>query len=333
MKILSVANVATLLGGTGACAHDCIKALPECSHEMVFVNSGNGPVKQQLIQDFGCPVFRGADQVENRIAEFKPDLILWHNSDPARMPREKRCRWVYYHHSGYLNSKKAAARCDVSFVVSRWLANGLKIDAEKVLYQPVELPALDKNYRARDDSRRHTIGRIATPTNHRKWKAGELIPEYKLLAENLPEFRFEFVGCPDRLKQPLADACQGRAKFFPASRDARQHFHHWGYLLYRSSLSETYGRTICEAQMAGCLPIVSPHSGLAEQVESGVTGWHSGSPQETLMVLRRVEKPLYERISEEATHSAGWRSDLGYWRRRFLERALPNAQSENKATN
>ncbi|MBL4884425.1 MAG: glycosyltransferase, partial [Planctomycetaceae bacterium] len=83
----------------------------------------------------------------------------------------------------------------------------------------------------------------------------------------VPEVRWEFVGCPDAFRQELSQACQQRATFHAANWEARSHLNRWHVLLYHNpDVVETFGRTVAEAMRAGCVPVVDNAGGFCEQI-------------------------------------------------------------------
>lgn len=263
MRMLSVANVATLLGGTGACALDCIRSLPDWEHAVVFCS---GREMLDPSREFGCPIYVGPAWIDRQLQDWRPDVVLWHNTDISRLPHVKRGRWVYYQHSHYAGAVEARQRCDVRLCVSRYLGIKTGLPETAVLPQPVAAP----EFRHGRVAAPLTIGRLCTPLSA-KWGKG--LPEfYRALAADHPDAAWEFVGCPAEMQRTLAEACRGRATFHPPSREARGLLWRWHALLY-SGGPETYGRTVCEAQQCGCVPIVDDRGGFVEQIRDGVDGF------------------------------------------------------------
>src|ERR1043165_6259539 len=98
MRMLSVANVPTLLGGTGACAWSCIRALPDWSHTMFFF--GHGEPAPELREAFcGANVAIGTAIPRSILEEH--DVVLFHNTSAQCMPINfpDDCLRIYMQHS------------------------------------------------------------------------------------------------------------------------------------------------------------------------------------------------------------------------------------------
>ena len=310
MRMLSVANVASLLGGTGACAHDCIHSLPEWEHEIVFCK-GRPSAAENLADHFGCPVWIGANSIEAQIRRFRPDVVLWHNTDVSRMPDRKGEAWVYYQHSHFSGAVNGRQRCDVALCVSRYLAMKTGIGATGVLHQPISPPPMR-------DARRPetlTIGRLCTP-HPNKWPPS-LLGFYATLAGCHAGVLWEFVGCPGEMRDSLTKACHGRARFHDPSRWARSLLWNWHAMIYTGG-AETYGRTACEAQQAGCVPIVDDDGGFIEQVREGVDGFLCDSPEEFCEAVGSLVDPdVRLRMSVSANDAGSSRGSMRRWASEF----------------
>jgi len=96
------------------------------------------------------------------------------------------------------------------------------------------------------------------------------VPFYRALTERCPSVDWQFVGCPRELQEPLRHACDGRATFFDAGWQQRELLSTWDALVYHHpTLTESFGRTVAEAMIAGCIPIVDRRGGFCEQLASG----------------------------------------------------------------
>ncbi|MCA9054399.1 MAG: glycosyltransferase family 4 protein [Planctomycetaceae bacterium] len=197
------------------------------------------------------------------LQQLEADLLVLHNISTDRV-----CDVTAPLVVQYLHSRITPAAADVTVACSRWLADQYPSDAvDAVLYQPVSLPRPERNAGNRTLRNQLTVGRICTPTP-RKWPR-ELIPFYKRLAQSFPAIDWEFVGCPAGLVEELQAACSGRARFHPASREARLRLWEWDVMLYHHpSLTESFGRTAAESLSAGCIPVVDDRGGFREQVHS-----------------------------------------------------------------
>lgn len=314
MKLLQVANVAQKLGGTGACAYTIARALPDWQHAYQFVNSGIGAVAESTKRDFECADILREPRVTPEIVErFQPDVILFHNTAPDRIPRNLPAgiATFYYQHSHHRSAPAARELCDAHWAVSTWLAKLAGIESELVFHQPVPRPP-KPNGTSRAE---FTIGRIATPCVE-KWNMVEVPALYRTLAERHPDVLWEFVGCPDYCRGPLESACGDRATFVPASWEARSRVWSWHGYLYHGGV-ESYGRCCCEAQRSGCVPIVDRQGGFLDQIRDGETGFLCGDADEFSAAVESL-KGRFADMSAAAEASANERGSLQRWRREFL---------------
>lgn len=265
-RILWVNNVPQIVGGTLNCTHSMCQALPEHQHTVWAVRGQFGEEEHRA--------FEGIAELTTEGSPREYDVVVYQNSALEWISHGPKTKAVYYQHSA---SSTSACRdlCDHVFYVSQWLKNKDRGQGV-VLHQPVTIPKiLDFG------TRQHgvVIGRICTPTET-KWIPNDFLP-HLVLAATVPNTYFEFVGCPRTLQSRVADAVQGRATFRNPGFSSRSLLRNWKVLLYNSSQHETFGRTVREAQRSGCVPIVSNHSGLAEQIEHGKSGFLVDSPEDT----------------------------------------------------
>lgn len=318
-RLLQVINVASLTGGTGACAWTITRALSDWDHEVIVVNSGRRGALPALADAFGCPVIADRAALQPALDRPRsPDVVMFHNTDGgliASLRIPKRSRTFYYHHSNFRDCKRAANMCDSMAVVSRYLARQLSANDSDVLYQPVPVPP---GVQSRSSNQLPVIGRICTPSP-RKWVPADLLGLYDAVSKAFPgRVAFEFVGCPDTLQDPVRHACGGRATFHNAGWLQRSRLWDWAAMMYHNpTLPETYGRTVAEAQLAGCVPIVTNHGGFVEQIEPSRTGFLCSTRDQFVEAVGRVldgmpVSPLQRAASE--------RSGVIAWRRRFLMR-------------
>ncbi len=186
----------------------------------------------------------------------------------------------------YVHSHGQRAGADVTVFCSEWLKKTYHPKAGPVLWQAVptpERPLMTESRTLRDEL---VIGRLCTPTR-RKWPE-ELVSFYETIARQVPEARWEFVGCPEPLHQPLQQACRGRVRFFSAAWNRRRLFWNWDVLLYHHpDLVESFGRTVAESMRAGCVPVVEDQGGFREQIVSG-TGYLCQRRADFAAALRRL---------------------------------------------
>lgn len=314
--MLSVANVGTLLGGTGAAAYTVVKSLPDWKHTVLFLSGFD----TSLGEKFGCDVRFDSRLKPELLDDVKPDVILFHNTMPDRMPLNFRdgVLAVYYQHSGALACRDARKRCHGFLTVSKWLAGKTGVRDEFVLYQPVPKPA---EMPLADHGGRNVFGRIATPGNRRKWD--DAVDFYVALYEAIGEYQsrvaFEFIGCPDDVAAELHSILPCPTVFHKPSWEARSRLTAWDAMLYHSDLEESYGRTVCEAQRAGCVPIVDRRGGFTEQIRHGETGFLCESIEQFADAIRSVASGSCSVTREALTTAGDQRGGLAVWRRQFLK--------------
>lgn len=315
-----MANIASPVGGTGRCAIDCVNALPNWDHANLFIN-GNASSSRSMRAAMGwtgTQIWIGRNRVAEVVREWEPDLVLYHNTGREEMPNElhRNIPTAYYYHSAH--SRRPAT---FEMVVSRALADRMQWGHGHVLYQPVACPENVIEYEqpvkiTRADE--FTIGRLCTP-NRSKWPEG-IIPFYRRLATDHPMVHWEFVGAPPGLHSELRHACSGRVKFREARPDARSWLHRWHVVLYDGKW-ESYGRVACEAQQAGCVPVVSRGGGFAEQIEHGKTGYLCQTVHEfsTALEALRGFGLHWSTVSRAAKQAGSERGSLEAWGRAFAE--------------
>lgn len=274
MKFLWVNNVPNIVGGTLNCTHSMCQALPEYSHTVVSVQ---GKFTKETVEAF-YGVAKLGDYLESGVSSF--DVVVYQNSPNGFVVHPKTVKSVYYQHSDFAGLGRK--RCDHVFFVSDYLRREMG-ETGTVLHQPVTIPKENSNWTKREG---FVIGRLCTPTAE-KWVKEDFLPHLEVLS-NLPAVSFEFVGCPKDLQGVVSGACRGKVIFREAGFSARSLLRCWDVLLYNSSQHETFGRTVREAQRCGCVPVVSNHSGLAEQISHGTSGFLVTSPQDTLHAVRQI---------------------------------------------
>ncbi len=247
------------MGGTAACAWSVTRALPEMEHVVVFRSA---PTKATEAAFEDCEI-RYQRQLTLSDA-LSVDVILLHNipghgvswdnfADLSSVPV------VQYVHS---NARGHAAAHRV-VCCSEYLRDLIGQPECTVLHQGVPRAPNARGTRTAEPFR---IGRICTPTA-RKWPES-LLSFYQTLTERHGGVHWEFVGCPDRLRDRLEAACGGRVQFHSAGVEARSRLHEWHAMLYHHpDLPETFGRTVAEAMRCDCVPIVDAAGGFREQVD------------------------------------------------------------------
>ncbi|QDU42591.1 hypothetical protein Mal52_10540 [Symmachiella dynata] len=261
MRMLQVCNVGRIMGGTAACAWTVVRSLPEFQHTVVFLSR----VAAETRVEFGdCEIEQWDKVTAERVRRSGADVVLLHNTSARRVEGPLPVATLLYQHS-----RITPAASDLRVFCSRWLAECCGAGAETVLHQAVPTPGgRERQFDTRALRGRPVVGRLCTPAL-RKWPE-LLVGFYVELAQRHPEVAWEFVGCPDKLQDPLRTACAGQAQFFEAAWSARERLWHWDALLYHHpTLTESFGRTAAEALRAGCIPIVDRRGGFQEQLVEG----------------------------------------------------------------
>ncbi|MBI1346186.1 hypothetical protein GC163_07835 [bacterium] len=256
-RLLQIANVGQICGGTAACAWTVTQALPGFDHHVAFLSSIHADTRRVFVD---ATLHAWTTVTLNLVRSVCPDVVLLHNISPQKLNQRLPIPTVQYVHSA---GRKAEA--DVTVYCSHWLAQQFEADSDDVLWQGVPLVNVA---RTSATDRPLIIGRICTPQLC-KWPM-ELIAFYETLSPVAPEVWWEFVGCPSELQAGLKQACGGRARFFPAGWEQRQFLGCWDALLYHHpTLPESFGRVVAEAMRAGCIPIVDHMGGFREQLREG----------------------------------------------------------------
>ena len=259
MRVMQVCNVGTVCGGTGACAWSVTRALPEWEHHVVFLSA----VTSETLKAFeGCGVYRASRVGERLLDLVQPEVVVMHNTAWSRVDVDF-LKWGG-RSIQYLHSKVHAAGAKELVCCSGWLAKHMGLSRASVLWQGVPEVSASR----RSTTGELVVGRIATPVGS-KWP-GELVGFYGELAERCPGVRWEFVGCPPELRGKIKWAVDGRAVFYEASFEAREHIADWDVLLHHQpGVTESFGRTVAEGMLAGCVPVVDARGGFCEQVVDG----------------------------------------------------------------
>lgn len=273
LRILQIANVGQIVGGTAACAWTVTRALPWAEHVVAFLSPISGDTRAAFRP---VSLLRWERVTARDVAGIAPDVVLLHNTPRARCDDRLPAVTIQY-----LHSRITPARAHLACYCSKWLADQYGDPEGRVIHQAVpvppahstpstatsEMPNTARSPHAGSRSSPLTIGRICTP-QARKWPP-ELPDFYRALATRFPDVAWEFVGAPPSQHAALRRACGDRAAFHNAGWEARVHLHRWHALLYHHpTLTESFGRTCAEAMRAGCIPIVDDRGGFREQVEA-----------------------------------------------------------------
>jgi glycosyltransferase involved in cell wall biosynthesis len=300
VRLLQVCNVGRIVGGTAACAWSIVRAFPDVEHHVAFPPSITDETRDAFT---GTSLHLCPEVTNGLVRDLRCDSVILHNISASRAERIT-AAWTLQ----YVHSKGTRAPADCVRYCSRWLARqclGECATDKDVLYQAVPRPIGEQ--RSADASRDLVVGRICTPTAA-KWPSA-LIDFYAQLAPRHPRVRWEFVGCPAELQQPLGRACGQKAAFHPAGWTARSHLTRWDALLYHHpTLTESFGRTVAEAMRAGCIPIVDARGGFQEQITSE-TGWLCRTNRDFSDALERLADAS---VRERMAACARDRADLAF---------------------
>lgn len=288
------------------------------------VHSFGGPFGDVAEELFGekVPLKRGNSAIDT-IREFEPDIVIWNNTSINRMPNTQHygAMWVYVAHSSHSSVMESARRCHVRLCVSHYLAHQIGCPPDWVLHQPVTIPPKAEEFAGeslRTGGKVIRVGRICTP-NKRKWNLDEIVPYYDAIAEVHPDCRFEFVA-PVDMHIDIKMRIHGRVddKCYVPSLKAKSLLHYWDVLLYTSSLAESFGRVVREAQRCGCIPIASNLGGFSEQIGDDA-GFLVEGPDQVIQAIAAYENQ-HEDIRKVCKTRGDSEGGLQQWRTRFLER-------------
>jgi len=308
------------VGGVGVCARAIIDALPEWEHTLVSVT--DEPSILQTDHAFADHEARVADRLDHHmITAAAADAVIFHNQETIiGVPEGWEVPLLYYFHGAYFRPDPTPevlhpmGAMSTAACVSHYLADQLGLPPASVWYQPVNA-ALGGVER---EDRRLLIGRLCNPISN-NWPA-EIVDFFHFLASAHPAIEWEFVGCPEAMRDALFRACAGRVRFHAAGAEAKDNYARWHALVASNPhVTHGYGRTVCEAQIAGCVPIVDHRGGFIEQVEHGVTGFLCVDSEGFSEALAQVAVPARRRaIATRAIAAASARGSLDTWRARFL---------------
>ncbi len=310
MRVMQVCNVGTVCGGTGACAWSVTRALLEWEHHVVFLSA----VSSETLKAFeGCGVYRASRVGERLLDLVQPEVVVMHNTARSRVDVDF-LKWGG-RSIQYLHSKVDAVGAKEVVCCSEWLAKQVGLSRESVLWQGVS----EVSPSGRSTTGELVVGRIATPVGS-KWP-GELVGFYGELASRCPEVRWEFVGCPQELKKKIDEAVRGRAVFYEASFEARRYLARWDVLLHHQpGVTESFGRTVAEGMLAGCVPVVDARGGFCEQVVEG-TGVLCRDVDEYVAALKMLGDPeMRNKMRNAAREYAERAFSLAAFRERLLKR-------------
>lgn len=310
-RFLWVNNVTSLTGGTTQATLCMLRAFPECEHT-VLCRSGNWSEDDKRI--FGSNVSLVSGKTVNDVlGEQEHDIIVYQNSPSDFIPMQHigNPLTFYYTHSMRRDANACAARCHKSAVVSKFLKG--KIDSPSpVLYQPVL--KVEQN-RHRDTGL--SVVRICTP-NPKKWKPVDYMGSLTAVRGTHKVERIVLVGCPEPDKKEV-EARIGPVEFRDASFEARSVLGECSILLYDTSIEETYGRVVREAQRAGCIPVVKRIGGFTEQIVYGLDGFLCNHDEDFAAAVHYLSNSVVENGVRDTTIATGEREgSLSVFRERFI---------------
>lgn len=311
LRICFINNVCAV-GGTLGCTASMCKALPDCER-MVFAFTAEWRPEPKSMMPPDVLLECGLDKnaLGLKLREWKPDVVVFQNTNSNMIPNDFGSGMpIFYQHSAF-NAEPSRKRCAKSFVVSKWLAKKAGVSEELILYQPVDKP--HEVGKHTDRSHVRLAGRIATPGSA-KWKHEDYWEHLVAARAAEPRLHVEFVGSThDRPESWMLPGHIGYEHRYRVST--------WDYMINTCSVEESYGRTVCEAQRVGCVPIVSRRGGQVEQIEHGFDGFLVETPTDVQEALNQLkdDKEL-ERISTNARRSGDERGGLLKWRTEFLKR-------------
>ena len=343
-RLLQVVARPEILGGGVSCAWSICQALPDWEHSVWFCTSGSIPAHTRAALA-GHRLHAAAVHTAAALRDAAPDAVLMHNTTatafpPAILEALEGVEGVegaadlagspggppalYFWHGSYGalgDCAPLAAACRRQFAVSAHLARQLPLPEAAVWHQPVPAPPMPMQPAPAEPQGHEAplaVGRLCNPREE-NWPA-EICDFYRGLAARRPGVRWEFVGCPEALQEPLAVACGGGATFHPASQAARSLLWRWDAMLYESTaVTHAYGRVVCEAQQAGCVPVVDARGGFVEQIEDGRTGFLCATPDDFPAALAALAPlPARRAIAAAARLAGSARGSCERWRERFL---------------
>ena len=322
MRLIQVCNVGNVVGGTAACAWSVTRSLPDVEHTVVFRSAPTAETKQVFAH---CRIEVASMIDSDLLKKLRGDFLMLHNVSSQHVSWKRdlssvRVPVLQYAHSAFTGH----ANSDLMVACSQFLTEELRQAELPILYQGVPAPQDANGKRERRTGEALIVGRICTPCRQ-KWP-GWLVPFYRRLAERFPMIRWEFVGCPESMRAEFSKACHQRAIFHEAGWQARSYLNHWHVLLYHNrDITETFGRTVAEAMLAGCVPVVDQAGGFCEQIDS-TNGFLCKSPDDFINALELItEREEWERRSKSCRDSAADLFSHQSFRHRLLEACLATA--------
>jgi hypothetical protein len=317
LKVLQVCNVASMTGGTANCAWSITKALPDMRHRVHFLGR---TIPDSVSAAFSGCELTGGHKIDSEILS-SVDLAIFHNTGPNLFPQyiPDNLATVYYQHSAFPAAAGIRKRCSKVFSVSKWLAKECGLKDSDVLHQPVPIPPTRDKW---PENERIRVTRFCTP-NPQKWDEKDVLPFYRQLFTKIPDVDWTFVGAPHPVEMKLRNIAAeaiATVTFEDASHGQRSILHTSDVLIHHSSVTESYGRTICEAQRCGCYPIVDNRGGFVEQIENRLTGALCDHESDFIFELQYFIDSTKDGHSfkEILKLNGNARGALSVWRHKFL---------------
>lgn len=297
MRILWVNNVAELLGGTMQATYSMIEALPKATHKVAVFGSCQSACRDAFSKIAKIETVSKTG-LQTLVGSYRPELIVYQNTPEDNLPKvdDRYTVEVYYLHSA--GGAKTGNRFPRRLCVSDCLAKQVRWPTETVLYQPVTVEA--QNSEQEDLEAKVWVGKIATQREE-YWRK-ETLSEFLTHAD--ASSRIDLVTDFRPVEDP-------RVRYLKPSTSIRSLLWCWDYLLAIDK-KETFGRCVREAQLCGCVPIVSKGSGGPEEIVQQWGGLIVGDPKEAWEAIKASQLTYPLRKSEICTPS--------WWRTEFIRR-------------
>ena len=289
-KIVQVNNLVTI-GGTTTCAASVTAALPSFDHEILSV----GPVRDDVADelDLKARVVKGVTAADVADAAF----VILNNQDasvewPLPVPT------LYWYHSRFSGQPKPGKMGHHVAWTSQWLRGD-----ERTVGQVVHQGVPDAGHSERGDA--FTVGRISTPGMLAKYHHDEA--EWWRTLE-IDGATYEVITDEDAIFQSVP-----AVRVIPPALSARHRLLSWHAMVVRSPITESFGRCIVEAMMAGCVPVTDRRGGPCETIIDGETGFlcDEGEHAERVRWLaahpddwRRMSNAARQHAEEHFSHEA-----------------------------
>jgi len=298
-KLLWVMNVCWK-GGTGLWALECIREMPIWQHTVVWLNGEPDISVHNEFLEAGVDIAKVDNITKDLVKEIKPSGIILSNTDPSRILEGQ--EWltsnfnvVYVHHS----------------TVRPWLA-GAAVDVFVSEHLRTQYRNLES--RMRSVLVCPPIGEIGRYLNIRRVEQARCVVG-RISSDNKDKFPVEQLeilkatGCPCLVV--------GGEKYWGAPPDNFQYpdfgsqsvsslLSQIDIFVYRTNLTETWGRTITEAMASGIPVVCEKRGGPAEQIRHGIDGFLCDTDAEFIekIQLLATDQNLRFRMGKHAREKA-----------------------------